>query len=112
MQDPFEVSTNVVQPKRRSYTKEFKAELVAQCDAGERSLAQIALANQINANQLRRWQREKHQSASGAKLVPVKVSKVPTTGTSTIEIAFDTVVVRFNGPVDPISASTIISLLR
>lgn len=38
---------------RRTFTKQFKAQLVAEVDHGERSIAQIALENRINANLLR-----------------------------------------------------------
>ena len=37
---------------RRTFTKQFKAQLVAQVDDGQYSIAQIALENRINANLL------------------------------------------------------------
>ena len=40
---------------RRRYTKEFKAELVAQCRGLGVSMARVAMAHGINANLLRRW---------------------------------------------------------
>lgn len=43
---------------RRRYTPEFKAQLVAACQHPGVSVAAIALANQINPNQVRRWIRE------------------------------------------------------
>ena len=41
--------------KRRTYSKRFKAELVAECLAGEDSIASIALRHDINPNLVHRW---------------------------------------------------------
>src|SRR5690625_2282288 len=41
--------------KRRTYSKRFKAELVAECLAGEDSIASIALRHEINPNLVHRW---------------------------------------------------------
>ena len=41
--------------KRRQYTPEFKAQLVAESQKPEASVARIALDNDLNANLLRRW---------------------------------------------------------
>lgn len=40
--------------RRRSYTLEFKAELVAKCLQGEASLASLAVENGMNPNVLHR----------------------------------------------------------
>ena len=114
MLDPITPVLQNKRPKRRSYTKEFKAELVAQCNQGVQSLARIALDNQINANLLRKWQRELNQQKAPAKLLPVRVSssaeQIASAGS--IEIAIGSIIVRFNGPVDPASAQTLLNLLR
>ena len=41
--------------KRRRYTDEFKAEVVAACQGPGVSVAAIALMHKLNANLLRRW---------------------------------------------------------
>src|SRR5690625_2168042 len=41
--------------KRSTYSKRFKAELVAECLAGEDSIASIALRHDINPNLVHRW---------------------------------------------------------
>src|SRR5699024_4820241 len=41
--------------KRRSYSKRSKTELVAECLAGEDSIASIALRHDINPNLVHRW---------------------------------------------------------
>ena len=48
--------------KRRQYTPEFKAQLVAESQKPEASVARIALDNDLNANLLRRWITESKQS--------------------------------------------------
>ncbi len=60
---------------RRSFTKEFKRELVRQAMLPDVSRAALALANGVNANQLARWCRE-HQRADHVTFVPV-VSAAP-----------------------------------
>ena len=114
MQDPITPAVQNERPKRRSYTKEFKAELVAQCNQGGQSLARIALDNQINANLLQKWQRELNQQKAPAKLLPVRVSSSaePVAPASSIEIAMGSIIVRFNGLVDPVNAQTVLNLLR
>jgi transposase len=41
--------------RRRQYSAEFKAEVVATCQRPGVSIAAIALMHQVNANLLRRW---------------------------------------------------------
>ena len=48
--------------KRRTYSKRFKAELVAECLAGEDSIASIALRHDINPNLVHRWVTENRRS--------------------------------------------------
>ena len=48
--------------KRRQYTLEFKALLVAESQSPGASVARIALDNDLNANLLRRWITESRQA--------------------------------------------------
>ena len=48
--------------KRRQYSPEFKAQLVAESQKPEASVARIALDNDLNANLLRRWITESKQA--------------------------------------------------
>ena len=48
--------------KRRQYTPEFKAQLVAESQSPGASVARIALDNDLNANLLRRWIKESKQA--------------------------------------------------
>jgi transposase-like protein len=62
---------------RRTFSKQFKRKLVLQALSPGVSLAALAQANEINANQLSRWCRE-HQRAEGAvdvtTFVPVNIT--------------------------------------
>lgn len=63
--------------RRRCFSPEFKASLVAQCRPGV-SVSAVALENGINANQLRRWIREHAANlpvvSPQPALVPIEVS--------------------------------------
>ena len=61
--DPLNVPQTQPQPRRRRhFSREFKANLVATCLEPGVSVSRIALDNQLNANLLRRWIREAEQS--------------------------------------------------
>ncbi len=45
--------------RRRNHTEEFKQEVIEACCETGASVAGIALANELNANQVRRWMRER-----------------------------------------------------
>ena len=61
--------------KRRQYTPEFKAQLVAESQKPEASVARIALDNDLNANLLRRWITESKQTGQqpSPAFVPVNL---------------------------------------
>ncbi|WP_133492915.1 transposase [Alcanivorax sp. 24] len=61
--DPLSVSQPQPQPRRRRhFSREFKAQVVAACLEPGVSVSRIALDNQLNANLLRRWIREAEQT--------------------------------------------------
>ncbi len=45
--------------RRRTHPEEFKQAVIAACGEAGASVAGIALANGVNANQVRRWMRER-----------------------------------------------------
>lgn len=53
----------VIQPKRRFYSPELKAEVMRECRQSGASVAGVALAHGINANIVHRWLRESAQPA-------------------------------------------------
>jgi transposase len=110
--------------KRRSFTAEFKRQLVEQtCQPGG-SIAGLAQAHQINANQLHKWRRkilgtsQQHAGASSA-LIPVTVvpeAPVRPPGedlpSGKIEIELGRARVSLCGRVDLDMLPTILSTLR
>ncbi|MDB5772803.1 MAG: transposase-like protein [Burkholderia sp.] len=104
--------------QRRTFTSEFKRELVAQTLAPGASVSGIALANGLNTNQLFAWRRKllpATKATTSAVLLPVHLdvtgaanvaqpgpsanaTPAPTEGH--IEIALDHATVRLHGRVD------------
>ena len=111
------VSTNDT-PKRktrRSYTKAFKSRIVAQCNNGEKSIAQLSLDHQINANLIHKWCRQFNASNKPQRMIPVMLD---TTNPgcadvgSRIEVVYGAVTIRFYGSVDQRCAQVVLSALR
>lgn len=75
---------SVTQPpkRRRRFSKEFKARIVAACQQPGVSVSRIALDNGLNANMVRRWISESRRSASNKMpaFVPVNLPAVAPEG--------------------------------
>ena len=114
MQDPIIVNQTPIRPPRRTYTKEFKIDAVAQCERGDRSLAQVAMDLKINANLVRRWQKELNGDSGPTKLLPVKVSHTVQTldPNGSIEIDITANTLKIVGAVDSQYVAQLVSLLR
>ena len=64
------------QQKRRRYSHDFKAQIVAECFKPDVSVSRIALDNGLNANVVRRWMREArgiNKRASSPAFVPLNL---------------------------------------
>lgn len=44
-----------MQPKRRSYTKAFKAQIIQDCAQSDASIASVAQSHGLNANLVHKW---------------------------------------------------------
>ena len=66
---------NVTKPRRtrRIHSEEFKQSLIEACGEPGASVAGVALANGINANQLRRWMRERGIEPPELSCLPLRV---------------------------------------
>jgi len=64
---------------RRSYPKELKAQIVAQCRQPGVSVAGVALSHGINANLVRKWIRQAERQPAPA-FVPIMPAGVPGPG--------------------------------
>jgi transposase-like protein len=60
---------------RRTYPRQFKREVVAQCLAPGASVSAIALSHGINANVIRKWlpQRDSRGATATAAMLPVTI---------------------------------------
>ncbi len=56
------VSVTKPYQRRRRFSREFKAEIVAQCQKPGASVSRISLDNGLNANMVRRWISEARQA--------------------------------------------------
>lgn len=113
MQDPIILDQTPARPPRRTYTKEFKIDAVAQCERGDRSLAQVAMDLKINANLLRRWQREQKGDFGNTKLLPVQVAQPASSAeTSYIELRVNNITVKVVGAVDHNRIADLVLVLR
>ncbi len=63
------------QPRRtrRTHSEAFKQSLIEACGEPGASVAGVALANGINANQLRRWMRERGIEPPELSCLPLRV---------------------------------------
>jgi transposase len=61
---------------RRTYSREYKLEIIQECSAPRASVAGVALAHRINANVVRRWivQHRKGRLFALPPMLPVTVS--------------------------------------
>ncbi|WP_300728438.1 transposase [Pseudomonas sp.] len=106
-----------MQPKRRSYTKIFKAQLIQESAQPDASIAGVAQRHGINANLLHKWIRlhPRQDLATASAFVPVKwqapiSSSEPATSVIHIEIAHARGTVVVDWPTD--NAAACATLLR
>ncbi len=107
---------------RHRYCEPFKAWIVVKALQPGMSTAGLAMRNQVNANQLRRWVKLHHQGAgsqAAAKLLPVTLASrgvvVPTTSRvqgSAVEIELAGVTVRIRDDVALATLRTVLMAVR
>ena len=123
---PFRVRVN--RTGRRTYSREYKFEVVEECEVPGASVAAVALAHRINANLVRRWI-VRHRKGGLVRepratpmLLPVALS-VPSArtdeappraklgGAGVIEIELEAGRVRVRGTVDTAALRTVLEVL-
>ena len=107
---------------RHTYLPEFKHWMVEQALQPGMSLAGLAMGNQVNANQLRRWVqlhgKRGDTPAAAARLLPVMIAAAPTAVTSApraevaVEIELAGAVVRVREGVAPSTLRLVLACLR
>lgn len=108
---------------RHTYEPAFKRWIVEQAKLPGMSVSGLAMNNQVNANQLRRWVQllDKHVAgpSATAALLPVTIAaqKMPaiaalTVATAAVEIELAGAVVRVHEGVSPVTLRMVLSCLR
>ena len=103
--------------RRRSYSRAFKAEVVAQCMAPGASVSGIALSHGINANVVRSWLPASFRTSTRAPvLLPVSIrpetaASAPAASTA-IELCLLGATVRLPCGFDPQDLRSIVQILR
>jgi len=116
---------------RRTFSREYKLEIIQECSAPGASVAAIALSHRINANQLRKWivqhRGGRPNATSGnAPMLPVTLEgpmRLPSGKSDSaahssnharadvIEVDFDTARLRVRGAVDDTALRTVLEAL-
>jgi transposase len=107
---------------RHNYVPEFKRWIVEQSMVPGMSLAGLAMSNQVNANQLRRWVqlhgKERSGPTAAATLLPVAVAApqptpaAPTMAAVAVEIELAGAVVRVRDGVAQATLRMVLACLR
>ena len=114
MQENLTPSQTPIRKTRRSYTKEFKARVVSECQGDGKSIAQVALEHQINANLIHKWRRQ-IEGTSCQPMVPVVLNTSladKPDSSSRIEVVLGSAMIRFYGAVDSQNAQAVLSAIR
>ena len=90
---------------RRTYTPQYKRDVVKHCSEPGVSVAGVALAHGINANLLRRWIVQ-HRRASGGRLAKPQVALLPLTIEAAMSVQDTAAVTTVDAPRKPRAAST------
>jgi transposase-like protein len=108
---------------RHTYVPAFKRWVVEQAKLPGMSLAALAMSNQVNANQLRRWvqlhDQHRADSIAAATLLPVTVAAQETPAsaalgmaTAAVEVELAGAVVRVREGVAPATLRLVLACLR
>jgi len=121
---PFRVRVN--RTGRRTYSRDYKLEVVEECSTPGASVAGVALSHRINANLVRRWivRHRKGQLVRkpSATLLPVVLSvpsaradlaapRAKLAGAGVIEIELEAGRIRVRGAVDATTVRTVLEVL-
>ena len=127
---PFRVRVN--RSGRRTFSREYKLEIIRECSTPGASVAAIALAHRINANQVRKWVVQHRAgglcpNTAALALLPINVedtrqptplgnvesaaSGSPRCSASLIEIELESSRIRIRGSVDAQALRTVLETL-
>lgn len=111
--------------KRRTYTAQFKAQVVAQCLQPGASVSAISLSHGINTNVIRKWLPEQRPAVAAPQMLPVtlKAEAIPVVATvvkqacpavprAAIEVCLADATLRLPPGFDPQDLAAIVQILR
>ena len=92
---------------RRRYTADFKAKVLAECEAPGASVAGVAISHGINPNLVQKWRRLAKPSANKDSFValPMPMTAVSTTATVQFTVQIGAGSVDVDWPLDAIERS-------
>jgi transposase len=120
------VRVRVNRTGRRTFSREYKLEIIQECSAPGASVAAVALSHRINANQLRKWivQHRAGKLNATASMLPVTIAsagplaplasapgRVRGYAAGVIDIELASARVRVRGVVDGAALRTILDAL-
>lgn len=70
--------------ERRSYSKSFKAQVIAECAQSDSSIANVALTHNLNANLVHKWIRAHTQKNLAQQTAFIPVKAVPPIATQQV----------------------------
>ena len=113
MQENIRSELETTRRPRRTFTKQFKAELIDQVAAGHESIAKIARDHDINANLLHKWVNSARDSNEHSAMVPVNIlpEPAPNKAAASFEFALECGTFRFSQCWDPASVALLIKSL-
>jgi transposase len=84
--------------RRRRYSAELKAEVLAQCDAPGASVAKVAMSHGINANVVHHWRQLAREGGTRVALPRNEFVPLPLTATATASADVDIRIELRRGP--------------
>ena len=98
-------STPTLKKPRRTFTAEFKHQLIQQCQQPDTSVAKVAMQHQINANLLHKWIRQ-----SRSMVPSLTISSIPQT--DFLPVILHPTPVRQEAPPPPVPEKKVVAHIR
>ena len=98
-------STATLKKPRRTFTAEFKHQLIQQCQQPDTSVAKVAMQHQVNANLLHKWIRQ-----SRSMVPSLTISSIPQT--DFLPVILHPTPVRQEAPPPPVPEKKVVAHIR
>ena len=98
-------STPTLKKPRRTFTAEFKHQLIQQCQQPDTAVAKVAMQHQVNANLLHKWIRQ-----SRSMVPSLTISSIPQT--DFLPVILHPTPVRQEAPPPPVPEKKVVAHIR